>query len=89
MCGLHGAARTTVSLIVVSTLSLIEGLLGGALAVIRLETTRDTVSGVGDGLLDLLLGRLGGVRSDLLLRLCNEKEISGKGIIRDGNQGTY
>lgn len=67
---LHGAGGTTVSLIVMSTLGLVEGLLGATLAVVRLEATSDTVGGVGEALLDLVLGGLAGVRSDLLLSLC-------------------
>lgn len=57
-------------LVVVGALGLVKGRLGGGLAVVGLETTGDTVSGVGDGLLDLVLGGLGRVRSDLLLSLC-------------------
>ena len=67
---LHGAGGTTVSLIVMGALGLVEGLLGGTLAVVRLEATSDAVGGVGEGLLDLVLGGLAGVRSNLLLSLC-------------------
>jgi hypothetical protein len=66
---IHRAGGTTVSLVVVRTLGLIEGLLGSALAVIGLSTASDTISGVGDSLLDLVRGGLGGIRSDLLLGL--------------------
>jgi hypothetical protein len=67
---LHGAGGTTVSLIVMGALGLVEGLLGSALAVVGLEAASDTVGGVGESLLDLVLGGLARVRSDLLLRLC-------------------
>lgn len=53
-----------------STLALVEGLLGCALVVIGLRTAGDTVSCIGEGLLDLVLGGLGGVGSNLLLSLC-------------------
>lgn len=59
-------------LVVVGALGLVKGRLGGGLAVIGLEATGDAVSGVGDGLLDLVLGGLGRVRSDLLLSLCKK-----------------
>lgn len=72
--GLHRAGGAAVSLIVVGTLGLVEGLLRGALAVVGLEAASDTVGGVGDGLLDLVLGGLAGVRSELLLSLCWEKK---------------
>ena len=52
------------------TLGLVKSLLRSALAVVGLEAASDTVGGVGEGLLDLILGGLGGVRSDLLLSLC-------------------
>lgn len=52
------------------TLSLVESLLSAGLASVGLQTTSDTVAGVSNALLDLLLGGLGGVRSDLLLGLC-------------------
>jgi hypothetical protein len=71
---LHGAGGATVSLIVVGTLALVEGLLGGALAVVGLEAASDTVGGIGEGLLDLVLGGLAGVRSNLLLSLCWRKK---------------
>lgn len=72
MAVLHGAASTTVSLIVVGALGLVEDFLGSALVLVGLTTTSKAVSGVSDGLLDLVLGRLGGVRSHLLLSLCEE-----------------
>lgn len=53
-----------------STLALVEGLLGCALVVIGLRAAGDTVSCIGEGLLDLVLGGLGGVGSNLLLSLC-------------------
>lgn len=57
-------------MVVVAALGLVEGLLGARLAVIGLDTAGEAVGGVGEGLLDLLLGGLGGVRSDFLLSLC-------------------
>jgi hypothetical protein len=56
--------------VVVAALSLVESLLGAGLVVIGKDTASDAVAGVGDGLLDLLLGGLGGVGSDFLLGLC-------------------
>lgn len=56
-------------LVVMGALDLVPGLLGGGLAVVGLEATGDTVTGVSDGLLDLVLGGLGRVRSELLLSL--------------------
>jgi hypothetical protein len=75
---LHGTGGTAVSLIVVGTLGLVEGPLRSALAVVGLEAASDTVSGVGEALLDLLLGGLGGVRSDLLLSLCWRTRLASK-----------
>lgn len=66
----HGSGGTAVGVVVVGTLSLVESLLGAGLALVGLQTTSDTVAGVSHALLDLLLGGLGGVRSDLLLGLC-------------------
>lgn len=63
-------------IVVAGTLGLVEGLLGTTLAVIGLEAAGNTVSGVGDSLLDLVLGGLGGVRSDLLLGLCERGVVS-------------
>lgn len=60
-------------LVVVGALGLVEGLLRSALAVVGLEAASDTVGGVGDRLLDLLLSGLAGVRSDLLLSLCEQE----------------
>lgn len=71
---LHGAGGTAVSLIIVGTLGLVKGLLSGALAVVGLEAASDTVGGVGESLLDLVLGGLAGVRSNLLLSLYWRKE---------------
>jgi hypothetical protein len=51
-------------------LGLVKGLLANTLALIGLEATGNTIASVGDSLLDLVLGGLGGVRSDLLLGLC-------------------
>lgn len=67
---LHGAGGTTVGGVVVAALGLVKSLLGSGLVAVRLETTGDAVGGVGDSLFELLLGRLGGVRSHLLLGLC-------------------
>lgn len=53
-----------------AALGLVESLLSARLAVIGLDTAGNAVGGIGDGLLHLLLGRLGGVRSQLLLGLC-------------------
>lgn len=58
-------------LVVVSTLGLIPSLLGGRLVLVRLSATGETVCGVGDGLLNLVLSGLGCVRSELLLSLCS------------------
>ena len=70
---LHGAGGTAVGLVVVGALGLVEGLLRSALAVVGLEAASNTVGGVGDSLLDLVLGGLAGVRSDLLLSLCGHE----------------
>ena len=56
--------------VVVAALGLVESLLGAGLVVIGHDTASDAVAGVGGGLLDLLLGGLGGVRSEFLLGLC-------------------
>jgi hypothetical protein len=61
-----------VSSVVVAALDLVKGLLASGLVLIGLDTTSNAVCGIGDGLLDLLLGRLGGVRSQLLLGLGRE-----------------
>lgn len=55
-----------------AALGLVESLLGAGLAVIGLDATSDAVGSVGEGLLDLLLGGLGGVRSKFLLGLCED-----------------
>ena len=57
------------NIVVVAALGLVENLLGTRLGVIGLDTTSNTVGGIGDSLLDLFRGRLGGVRSQLLLGL--------------------
>lgn len=56
-------------LVVMDTLGLVVGLLGSRLVLVRLSATSETVGGVGNSLLDLVLGRLGRVRSELLLGL--------------------
>jgi hypothetical protein len=61
------------AVVVTSTLCLVKGLLSSTLAIIGLQSAASTVSGVGDSLLDLVLGGLGGVGSELLLGLCREK----------------
>lgn len=81
---LHGAAGTTVSLVVVGALGLVKGLLGSALVLVGLTTTSHAVGGVGDSLLDLVLGGLGGVRSHLLLCLCRRDWSVSKEEMRDG-----
>lgn len=55
--------------VVMGALGLVKGLLASTLAVIGLQATGKTVTGVGDSLLDLVLSGLGGVRSNLLLGL--------------------
>jgi hypothetical protein len=66
----HRGSGTAVTLVVAGALGLVESRLGGRLALVRLSTTGKAVTGVGEGLLDLLLGGLGGVRSQFLLGLC-------------------
>lgn len=61
------------AMVVTGTLGLVESLLANTLAIIGLQTTGSTVSGVGGSLLDLVLGGLGGVRSELLLGLYRKK----------------
>lgn len=56
--------------VIVGALGLVESLLRARLAVVGLEAASDAITGVGNGLLDLVLGGLGGVRSKLLLSLC-------------------
>jgi hypothetical protein len=75
---LSGAA---VSVVVMAALTLVESLLGSALLVVRLEAARDTVSGISEALLELVLGGLGGVRSELLLGL--GREILATGVRHD------
>lgn len=66
---LHGVGGTAVGVVVTGTLSLVKGLLTSTLAIIGLETAGNTIGGIGGGLLDLVLGGLGGVRSEFLLGL--------------------
>ena len=61
------------AVVVTATLSLVESLLANTFAIIGLQATASAVSGVCKSLLDLVLGGLGGVRSDLLLGLCGKK----------------
>lgn len=61
-------------LVVVSTLGLVPRLLGSGLAVVGLGATGEAVGGISEALLDLVLSRLGGVRSELLLSLCIQCE---------------
>ena len=56
--------------VVVAALGLVESLLGGRLLAIGHDTASNAVGGVGDGLLNLVLGRLGGIGGKLLLSLC-------------------
>ena len=56
-------------LVVVNALALVEGLLASRLLLVRLGATGGTVGSIREGLLDLVLGGLGRVRSDLLLGL--------------------
>lgn len=56
-------------MVVTGTLGLVEGLLASTLAIIGLQATGSAISGVGESLFDLFLGRLGGVGSELLLGL--------------------
>lgn len=58
------------SLVIMSTLGLVESLLRGRLALVGLSAASETIGGIGDTLLDLVLGGLGGVRSQFLLGLC-------------------
>jgi hypothetical protein len=62
-----------VAVVVTGTLGLVEGLLTNTLAIIGLQAAGSTVGGIGDGLLDLVLGGLGGVRSEFLLGLCRKE----------------
>ena len=64
------------SVVVMGALGLVKGLLASTLALIGLEATGNTIAGVGDSLLDLVLGGLGGVRSDLLLSLCGRRMLA-------------
>lgn len=70
---LHRTGGAAVAVVVTSTLGLVEGLLANTLAIIGLQAAGSTVSGIGESLLDLVLGGLGGVGSDLLLGLCGKK----------------
>jgi hypothetical protein len=67
---IHTLSGAAVNVVVMAALTLVESLLGSALLVVRLETARDTVGGISEALLELVLGGLGGVRSELLLGLC-------------------
>jgi hypothetical protein len=66
-------------LVIVGALTLVKGFLSSGLALVGLETTGDPVSGVGEGLLQLILGGLGRVGSDLLLSLC-EMSLAGDSL---------
>lgn len=66
---LHRLGSTAVVLVVVNTRALVGSLLSSRLVFVRLSATSETVRGVGSSLLDLVLGGLGRVRSDLLLSL--------------------
>jgi hypothetical protein len=67
---IHSLSGAAVNVVVMAALALVESLLGSALLVVGLETAGDTVGGISEALLDLVLGGLGGVRSELLLGLC-------------------
>lgn len=69
-CYSHRLGGTTVGLIVMSALALVEDLLSCALVFIGLSTAGETVGCIGKCLLDLVLSGLGGIRSKLLLGLC-------------------
>lgn len=58
------------SFVVTRALGLVIGILSGALVLIGLKATRNTVRSIGESLGDLLLGGLGRIRSQLLLGLC-------------------
>lgn len=82
---LHGGSGTAVSLVVRGALGLVKSRLGSRLLVIGLDAADNAVSSVAEGLADLLLGRLGGVRSKLLLGLCgllaaDHKRETGEGM---------
>lgn len=66
---LHRLGSTAMVLVVVNPLALIGSLLSSRLVFVRLCATSETVRGVAGSLLDLVLGGLGRVRSDLLLGL--------------------
>lgn len=70
---LHRTGGAAVTVVVTGTLGLVESLLANTLAIIGLQAAGSTVSGVGESLLGLVLGGLGGVGSDLLLGLCGKK----------------
>ena len=61
--------RTTMDLVVLLTTSLVSGGLTSALVAIWLSLTRSLVGGIGDALLHLVGGRLGGFWGHVLLRL--------------------
>lgn len=65
----HGRGSTSI-VRVAGALSLVKEGLRGRLLVVRLGTTGKAIGGVGEGLLDLLLGGLGRIRSEFLLGLC-------------------
>ena len=64
------------AVVVTGTLGLVEGLLANTLAIIGLQAAGSAVSGIGGSLLDLVLGGLGGVRSEFLLGLCRKSRQS-------------
>lgn len=66
------AGGTAVVLVVFGALGLVKGRLASGLVIVGLNTAGNAVAGVSEGLLDLLLGGLGGVRSDFLLGLGRE-----------------
>lgn len=56
-------------MVVASALGLIKDLLASTLALVGLQTTSNSIGGIGGRLIDLVLGGLGGVRGELLLGL--------------------
>lgn len=70
-------AGTAVALVVMHTLTFVEGLLCARLLIVGLEATGDTVTNISGALLHLLLSGLGGVRGELLLGLGAEVLASG------------
>ena len=62
--------RFAAGVVLVHTLALVIGFLNEALVFVALEIATQLVLGIGEALLDLVLGRLGGVRGQLVSDLC-------------------